>query len=135
MSKKYFNIGCYLGNKDSYNNFKNRVSPESVFLGNLEFHDLKNKIERIGRFQFTSSTKHDATRWRKAIYKLHLTGGILIKYPDEFIESLKNAINNNGINYFLRHPVLCINYYYLCLRRYLGRLKKNVKKLNKSFYA
>ena len=45
VCQKYFNIGCYLGNKDSYNNLKNRVSPESVFLGNLEFHDLKTRLK------------------------------------------------------------------------------------------
>lgn len=129
MSEKYFNIASYLGDKKSYKNFRYKVSPESVFLGNLEFHNLQKSIERVDRFQFTSSTKHDTTRWRKAIYKLHLTGGIMIKYPDEFIESIKNSVNKNGMNYIFNHPVLCMNYYYLCLRRYLGKIKKNMKKI------
>ena len=108
---KYFSIGKYLDRKESFNEMKNKeISPESVFLEHLRYQNLGDSIERVNRFQFTSATTSDSTRWRKAIYKLYFSKNIMIKYPDEFLISIKNSLNNNKIFYFLKHPVLSLNY-------------------------
>ena len=50
----------------------------------------------------------------------------MIKYPDEFMNSIFNLIKVKGILYVLMNePRLFVNYYYLELRKKLGKLKKN----------
>jgi hypothetical protein len=48
----------------------------------------------------------------------------LIKYPDEFIDSIANSIKTSGVSYYLREATLVLNYLYLMLRRRLGRLRE-----------
>ena len=98
------------------------ITPESVFLENLRYHGLEDAIERIDRFQFTAAVSSDETRWRKAIYKIYLSKNLLMKYPDEFLSSVENSLKNSKFIYFLRHPLLCFNYFYLILRQKLGTL-------------
>lgn len=125
--ERYFAIADYLDSEQAMINMKDKpISPESVFLEHLKFQKIDNEVQRIKRFQFTSATAKDNTRWRKAIYKLHLSKGIMIKYPDEFLFSIHNSINKSKIKYIFRHPVLCLNYFYLILRQTAGSfLKKN----------
>ena len=48
----------------------------------------------------------------------------MIKYPDEFMEALKNGIkNNNGVKYYQDNFLLY--YYYLSLRKLFGKLFRN----------
>ena len=72
--------------------------------------ELEEYIERIDRFQFTSALDSDPTRWRKAEYKVYLSGGLFMKYPDEFIDSVYNQFKLKGIKYIFFHPVISINY-------------------------
>ena len=58
----------------------------------------------------------------------------MIKYPDEFISSVKNLLIKHGIiEVFLKNFVIFGNYLYLNFRRYLGNLKRTkvIKILNK----
>jgi hypothetical protein len=48
----------------------------------------------------------------------------MIKYPDEFIDSITNSIKTSGVSYYLREATLVLNYLYLTLRRRLGRIRK-----------
>lgn len=73
-----------------------------------------NKIARNKRFQFTVANKDDSTNWRKAKIKLRFIKDLYLKYPDEFLDSIKNyldifhykKLNYNSLvfiyNYFLR---------------------------------
>lgn len=122
-AEKYFGIGKFLNSEEAKINFHNKeITPESVLLENLRYQHIIDSIERIDRFQFTAATTSDQTRWRKAIYKLHFSNDIMIKYPDEFLDSVRNFVDRNNFFSYFKKPILIFNYYYLNLRKYLGAL-------------
>ena len=64
---------------------------------------------------------------RIAKYKIYFFGKIMMKYPDEFIDSISNIKEKDGLLMLvLRRPVLTFNYLYLLLRRLLGKLKSAI---------
>ena len=88
--------------------------------------NLISDVIRYDRSQFTTSLKGEHTNWRIAKYKLYFFNDLMIKYPDEFMNSISNLIKDKGILYVLMNePRLFFNYYYLELRKKLGKLKKN----------
>jgi len=124
---EYFGVCKFIDNKEVFNNPPQVVNPESVFLNNLIFNNLEKKIVRIPRFQFTSSSKTDTTRWRKAIFKIYFFNDLLIKYPDEFIDSVYNFYSKNGLfNTITKIPILFFNYIYLVTRRKIGSIKSKL---------
>ena len=125
---KYFSISEFLDNKEANNEMNNKeIAPESIFLEHLKFQNLGSSIERIKRFQFTSATVSDSTRWRKAIYRLHFSRKIMIKYPDEFLVAIKNSLEKNKLLYIFKHPIFSLNFFYLELRKILGRILSRKK--------
>ena len=49
----------------------------------------------------------------------------MIKYPDEFLDSMENLRKKYGFyRFLLKDIVLALNFYYLVLRKVLGKLKK-----------
>ena len=82
---------------------------------------LISYVERVDRFQFTASLKNDKTNWRISKYRLYGYKDLYIKYPDEFVISIENLLNKNNV-LFKQFRLIC-NYYYICLRRYFGKLK------------
>tara|TARA_B100000282_G_C31734253_1_gene492534 strand:- start:629 stop:1513 length:885 start_codon:yes stop_codon:yes gene_type:complete len=123
-SKKFFGVHKYLGNPETHKNTDYEISTERVYLDSLIHNEIDKHIERIDRFQFTSAIESDPTRWRKAKYKIYLSGGLLMKYPDEFIDSVYNQFKLQGVKYIFTHPIISLNYFYLQLRRYIGKQKK-----------
>ena len=98
-------------------------------LGNLKFNKLENKIIRTKRNHITVALGSDETRWRHAKYKIYFYGKTLMKYPDEFIDSIYNLKEKEGFpKLLLTRPVLTFNYLYLELRRLLGELKSAFRK-------
>ncbi len=127
--KQYFGVCNFIDDKRNYEKSPSVVNPESVFYNNLIYYNLGNKIQRIPRFQFTASTNDDTTRWRKAIYRVYFKHNLLIKYPDEFISSIKNFIELNGfVKAISKNFIFYINYKYLNSRRLLGLTKNKLTK-------
>lgn len=123
-ARQYFGVCNFIDDKNVYKDPPSIVNPESVFHNNLIYNKLENKVKRIPRFQFTASSNDDTTRWRKAIYRVYFRRNLLIKYPDEFIISIKNYIDLNGLLKVLNNNfIFYINYKYINLRRFLGFLK------------
>lgn len=85
------------------------------------------QIHRSKRFQFTVAKKTDLTNWRVAKIKILFFRDIKLKYPDEFIISIKNYINSISFKNYKTITfsiiILLINYYYLLTRTALGKLK------------
>jgi len=101
---------------------------ETTFKNHLQHSNLLEKVKRIDRIQFTSSLKNDETNWRIPKYKVFLYKDLMIKYPDEFIDGIKNSIKiNSFLQYFLKEPILTTNYLYLKIRRSLGKLNSTLK--------
>lgn len=123
-ARQYFGICNFIDDENVYKEPPSIVNPESVFFNNLIYNKLENKVKRIPRFQFTASSNDDTTRWRKAIYRVYFRRNLLIKYPDEFITSIKNYIDLNGVSKVLNNNfIFYLNYKYINLRRFLGLVK------------
>jgi len=126
-SKEFFGICEYINDTEVLKNPPKHVTPESVLLGNLKYNNLDHLIERCKRKQFTVADSNDTTRWRVAEYKLHFYRDLKMKYPDEFLISLRNRIDNLGIwNSVTREFFLTCNFYYLNLRRNIGNFKRKI---------
>ena len=126
-AKEYFSICQYIDSPESLSNAPENVSPESVLIENLKFNKLEDKIIRFKRNHLTVALDSDGTRWRQAKYKIYFFGKTMMKYPDEFIDSISNIKEKYGfIRLVLTRPVLTFNYLYLLLRRLLGKLKSAI---------
>ena len=126
LARDYFGILQYF--LMNYNDFKhiNYLNCETVNKLHLESFANKEDILRTKRIQFTVAEKNDQTNWRKAIYKIYLLRNIKLKYPDEFLITVKNFVTNinvSKINYV--NLILLGNYYYLLFRKNLGTLKNH----------
>lgn len=123
-AEKYFSLCKFLEHSEEKGLIPNIVSPESTLLGHLKNEKLYKNIKRIKRINFTVTKKNEHTRWRVAKYHLYFKS-LMIKYPDEFVDSMENLKNKVGIIYFIiKNPVLCFNFYYILFRRYIGNVKK-----------
>jgi len=121
-ARKFLNILDYL-EQDIYISSE-YINCETVFLEQLKHFNLIDKISRTDRFQFTTAKKEDKTNWRIAKYRLYGFSNLYLKYPDEFIMSCSNYINNYGwFNFFVNKFLLSINYIYLLSRIKFGKLK------------
>lgn len=97
---------------------------ETSFLNHLKHEGLLSFVERYPRTQFTSALSKDKTNWRIPIYKIYFFDKLMIKYPDEYIDSFKNLIRKTNIFKLIYFQnILFLNYLYLETRRFLGRLK------------
>ena len=100
---------------------------ETSFLNHLKHEGLLSFVERYPRTQFTSALSKDKTNWRIPIYKIYFFDKLMIKYPDEYIDSFKNLIRKTNIfKLIYLQNILFLNYLYLETRRFLGRLKGNI---------
>lgn len=124
--EKFLDICNYVDSKDSIKNTPEYLNCETAYLRFLTHNDLIKNVKRYKRAQFTSATKQDKTNWRVPKYKVYITKNLLIKYPDEFINSVKNSIKNKKVFYFIQEPIICITYLYLTLLRRFGILKKHL---------
>ena len=58
------------------------------------------------------------------MYSLYFYKDLMIKYPDEFIDSIANSLKTNRISFIFKEPTLFLNYLYLITRRKFGKIKK-----------
>ena len=124
FAKSYFSLCNFLENAQDKNLSPDFVTPESVLLSHLKNENLYSHVKRIDRINFTVTLKNEHTRWRVAKYNLYLKN-LMIKYPDEFLDSMANLRKKYGFyKFLLKDIVLALNFYYLILRKVLGKLKK-----------
>ena len=123
IAKEYFGICEYINDPNSLKILQKSNSGKCI-LENLIKNNLEDRITRIRRNHLTVALKSDNTRWRLAKYKIFFFGGTLMKYPDEFITSIYNYKKINGIlSLLVFRTVFSINYFYLIIRRQLGKIK------------
>ena len=125
--EEFLSICEYIDKPESLKNTVEFNNCETTFRDHLISTHLENKVKRFERSQFTTSLKGEHTNWRVAKYKLYLYKNMMIKYPDEFYDSIKNTIKNKGLAYLLlKEYRLVLNYKYLQTRKLLGKLKKKI---------
>ena len=90
---------------------------------------ILNKVKRFDRNQFTTAVNSDTTNWRIPKYRIHLNYGLMIKNPDEFMDSMKNMIEKKGLIFRVSNPILYMNYIYLRIRRSFGKMKNFFKRI------
>ena len=121
----FFNILDFV-NKNPELSVKH-LNCETVFLEHLKYEKINNEVVRTPRVQFTTALNSDKTNWRIPIYRLHGYRNLMIKYPDEFLLTCSNYLQKKGFKSFIKdYVILCLNFYYLLLREYLGKLKRTI---------
>lgn len=124
LSQNFLNICNYVNSKKALQNASNFENCETTFMKALINENVDKLVERYSRSQFTANIKNEHTNWRVAKYKLYLMSNLMIKYPDEFIDSFNNIIKKYGLNYSLKKEfLLTLNYLYLRFRTKLGKYK------------
>ena len=125
-AKPFLDICTYVDSNDSLLGLPKYLNCETAYKRFLKHQGLYDNVKRFNRAQFTSSLKTDMTNWRVGKYKVYGYKNLMIKYPDEFIDSISFTLQKNGIKYIFSELFLVINYYYLLIRRQLGVLKKKL---------
>jgi hypothetical protein len=121
-ASEILNICTYINSKDSLKEIPKYNNCESTYLNHLKYLNLDSKIKRTKRFQFTVSTKGDKTRWRKARYNLYLVKNLKLKYPSEFVLSMKNLIDKYSIIQIINNNFIFLaNYCLLSIRKFFAR--------------
>ena len=124
---KFLKICEYINLEKSLEVNTEYLNCETSFLNHLKHEGLLSFVERYPRTQFTSALSKDKTNWRIPIYKIYFFNKLMIKYPDEYIDSFKNLIRKTNIfKLIYLQNILFLNYLYLEIRRFLGRLKGNI---------
>ncbi len=124
FSKQFLSICEFIDTTEILDNHKFN-NCETTFKEHLNKVNLIDSVSRYSRRQFTSSLKGEHTNWRVAKYKMYLFKNLMIKYPDEFLSSLNNLINDRGVIYTMMNEFkLLLNYLYLILRIKFGGLKR-----------
>ena len=122
--RKFLSICEYVDSPDSIKDPPEYLNCETAYKRFLNHTSLIENVKRYDRKQFTSSMKTDKSNWRIGIYRLYFYKNLMIKYPDEFIDSIANSTKTSGISYYFREIFLVLNYFYLISRRKFGRFKK-----------
>lgn len=124
IAKQFLDICTYIDDNVSTLNPPEYLNCETAYYRFLKEVDLLKHVHRYERSQFTTSQSIDKTNWRVAKYKLYLYKDLFIKYPDEFMDTMKNALQKYKHLTAFSELRLVINYMYLKLRRFYGSLRK-----------
>jgi len=125
--ESFLNICEYIDKKQAISNPPKYLNCETAFLRHLNYLNLYKNVSRFNRSQFTASLVSDKTNWRVGKYKVYGYKKLMMKYPDEFIESIRNSIKVKGSKYIFQEFKLYLNYIYLNFRRKFGLIKKLFK--------
>lgn len=123
--EKFLGICNYIDSRNSMKNIPKFNNCETTFKRHLEAENILKFVNRFSRSQFTATLEGEHTNWRVAKYKIFFIKNLMIKYPDEFLDSISNLISKKGIfSSTLREPVLLANYFYIKTRIILGKFLK-----------
>ncbi len=126
-TENFLNICNFIDSLDPESLSNKYLNCETMFKMHLENSNLFDKVKRIERFQFTSAVKNDFTRWRVPQYNLLINRRLKIKYPDEFIDSVKNIKSLRKKLLSFVGIDLWITYLYFHLRIKIGKQKNKLK--------
>ena len=123
-AEDFFNICSYINTKEALEAVNKINNSESTFLNHLKKEGLLQYVKRHKRYQFTVNLKGEHTNWRTSVYRLYLYKNMMIKYPNEFIVSMKNYLESKSFS--ITHLYLLLNYFYLESRRTIGKIKTKI---------
>jgi len=123
--KKFLSICSYIDSKVALDSNYEHLNCEVSYMNFLSHLGLGKYIKRYKRFQFTAAFSDDFTNWRVPKYKIYFYGKLMIKYPDEYLDSVINFKNKYGIfrTVFVLNKIY-FTFLYLSFRKILGNFKK-----------
>ena len=124
--EEFLSICNYVDSEESITNPPDYLNCETAYLRFLTYNGLIQNVKRYEK----DYNLHPQQIGIKQIggvpkYRVYMTKNLLIKYPDEFINSIKNSLKNKKIYYLFQEPILCITYFYLSTRRIFGKTLKS----------
>jgi len=123
FADKFLNICGFVDSKASLKYDSSYLNCETTFLNQLTENNQINNVARYPRCQFTSAIKGDKTNWRIPKMRVYGVSKLYMKYPNEFMLSIKNLLRKNNIfKATLKEPLLVLNYFYLQTRITLGNI-------------
>jgi SAM-dependent methyltransferase len=129
LASEFFSICEFIDSEDTDKYTNKILNSETAYMNQLQNCKLEPYIVRSSRLQFTSAISTDKTNWRIPKYKILFSNGLFIKYPDEFLDSIKNLIHKYSFFVcFFKHPTFITYYCYLQIRKFVGIVLKNTLK-------
>jgi hypothetical protein len=125
----FLNICGFINSKVALKYDSSYLNCETTFFNQLQENDQIKNVKRYDRCQFTSAIEGDKTNWRIPIMRVYGITKLYMKYPNEFMLSMKNLLRTKKIfKATLKEPLLVLNYFYLQSRIIFGRKFKTSKK-------
>lgn len=120
-SEKYFSIIDFIDSEKAFKNLPKYMNCESVYKSHLIEVGLDSKIERYKRTSFTVALKNEPTNWRIPTYKIFFSKNLMIKYPDEFKQTVRNYLTKFKFrNLLTKNLNIILYYFYLTIRNHVG---------------
>ena len=124
-AEKFLSIVEYIDTKPALEDLPKYINCESVYKKHLIFIDYLKDVKRFERISFTAAIEDEPTNWRVPTYKIFLSNNLMIKYPDEFINSLKQKYSKKGyVRYLSEDYPLNLYFLYTNIRKWFGGIVK-----------
>jgi len=131
FANDFLNICGFINSKVALKYDSSYLNCETTFFNQLQENNQINTVKRFDRLQFTSAVEGDKTNWRIPIMRVYGISKLYMKYPNEFMLSVKNLLRTKNIfKATLKEPLLVLNYFYLKSRITFGRKFKSSKRKN-----
>jgi hypothetical protein len=131
FANDFLNICGFINSKVALKYDSSYLNCETTFFNQLQENNQINTVKRFDRLQFTSAVEGDKTNWRIPIMRVYGISKLYMKYPNEFMLSVKNLLRTKNIfKATLKEPLLVLNYFYLQSRITFGRKFKSSKRKN-----
>ena len=127
FAEKFLSICEFVDSEDTKLYDDEFINCEVTFANHLKNIGLYENILRYKRSQFTTAIDSDKTNWRIPIYKIYFFNNLMLKYPDEFLDSVRNLIKFESELIF-KNFILILNYFFMKMKINLGDLKKKISK-------
>jgi hypothetical protein len=131
FANDFLNICGFINSKVALKYDSSYLNCETTFFNQLQENNQINTVKRFDRLQFTSAVEGDKTNWRIPIMRVYGISKLYMKYPNEFMLSVKNLLRTKNIfKATLKEPLLVLNYFYLKSRITFGRKFRSSKRKN-----
>ena len=131
FANDFLNICGFINSKVALKYDSSYLNCETTFFNQLQENNQINTVKRYDRCQFTSAVEGEKTNWRIPIMRVYGISKLYMKYPNEFMLSVKNLLRTKNIfKATLKEPLLVLNYFYLQSRITFGRKFKSSKRKN-----
>tara|TARA_Y100000996_G_C22518851_1_gene641596 strand:+ start:296 stop:1162 length:867 start_codon:yes stop_codon:yes gene_type:complete len=132
FADEFLNICGFINSKAALEYDSSYLNCETTFFNQLQENNQIKNVQRFDRFQFTSAIEGDKTNWRIPVMRVYGFKKLYMKYPNEFMLSIRNLLRSNKLfKAILKEPLLVLNYFYIQIKIIMGeKLRLNKEKNN-----